>query len=302
MAIITGALRAPLTLIGALAIALATSLASVSSLAAEPAQLILRVDDIGMTHATNQGLQDIADLKIPFAASVMFNTPWHQEAVEILRANPQISVGVHLTLNAEWRHYRWGPIAGRNEVPSLINPKGYFYPSTAEFLQQDINLDQVKLELEAQIKRAIATGLPIEYVDYHMRTALATDEMIAVVTQLAKQYQLRMSMRMGEAYTTLFDVPIKEKAATFLAHLDNKLEADKVNVLILHAARPNPEMQALIDLNNPIMNTKDMAPLVAQHRAAELEVLLSPEAQKRFNSDNIKLINYADVANPFAQP
>lgn len=283
-------------------LALTTLIGSLSATAAEsdPSKLILRVDDIGMTHATNQGLRDLAALDIPFAASVMFNTPWHQEAVEILRANPQISVGVHLTLNAEWRHYRWGPIAGRNEVPSLINNKGYFYPSTAEFLQQEIDLDEVRLELEAQIKRAIATGLPIEYVDYHMRTALANDEMIAVVTALAKQYQLRMSMRMGEAYTTMFDVPIKDKAATFLAHLDHKLEADKVNMLIIHAARPNPEMQALIDLNNPVMNTQDMQPLVAQHRAAELEMLLSPEVQKRFKDGSIKLINYADTDNPFA--
>ncbi|WP_084005058.1 ChbG/HpnK family deacetylase [Gilvimarinus polysaccharolyticus] len=266
---------------------------------AQPDQLIIRVDDIGMTHATNQGLQDLAALKIPFAASVMFTTPWHQEAVEILRANPQISVGVHLTLNAEWRHYRWGPIAGRKEVPSLINENGYFYPSTDEFLQQDINLDEVRLELEAQIKRALATGLPIEYVDYHMRTALATDAMIAVVTDLAKQYQLRMSMRMGEAFITMFDVPIETKKSVFLDHIDNQLQADKVNVVIIHAARNQPEIQALIDLNNPIMNTSDMQPLVALHRSTELEMLLEAAASGRF--DNLQLINYADTPNPFAK-
>ena len=301
MKLLTRALHTWLAATGALAIALAASALSAHAMAADPAKLILRVDDIGMTHATNQGLQDIADLKIPFAASVMFTTPWYQEAVEILRANPQISVGVHLTLNAEWRHYRWGPIAGRNEVPSLINDTGYFYPSTAEFLAQDINLDEVRLELEAQIKRAIDTGLPIAYVDYHMRTALATDEMVKVVTELAQKYQLRMSMRMGEAYSTMFDVPIEEKADTFLAHLDSELDASKVNVIILHAARPNPEMQALIDLNNPMMNTADMAPLVSQHRATELGMLLSPEVQKRFRRGDISLINYADTDNPFAQ-
>lgn len=266
---------------------------------AEPLRLILRVDDIGMTHATNQGLRDLAALGIPFAASVMFTTPWYQEGVEILKQNPQISVGVHLTLNAEWRHYRWGPIAGRNEVPSLINETGYFYPSTAEFLAQDIKLDEVRLELEAQIQRALATGLDIAYVDYHMRTALATPELEQVVTELAQQYQLRMSMRMGEAVTTLFDVPIEQKQQRFLQHLDSGLNADKVNVLVIHAARNHPEMQALIDLNNPIMNTEDMEPLVARHRATELEMLLSPEARQRFQSGKMELINYHQTPNPF---
>ncbi|WP_020208433.1 ChbG/HpnK family deacetylase [Gilvimarinus chinensis] len=271
-----------------------------ASLAA-PKQLILRVDDIGMTHATNQGLQDLADLGIPFAASVMFTTPWYQEGVEILKQNPQISVGVHLTLNAEWRHYRWGPIAGRTEVSSLINETGYFYPSTAEFLAQNVNLDEVRLELEAQIKRALATGLNIAYVDYHMRTALATPELTQVVTELAEKYQLRMSMRMGEAVMTMFDVPVAEKQERFFKHLENGLESDKVNVLVIHAARNQPEMQALIDLNNPVMNTDDLEPLVAQHRATELHMLLSEEAKQWFESNEVRLINYHQVANPFAK-
>ncbi|UTF60069.1 ChbG/HpnK family deacetylase [Gilvimarinus sp. DA14] len=266
---------------------------------AAPAQLILRVDDIGMSHATNQGLQDLADLGIPFAASVMFTTPWYQEGVEILKQNPQISVGVHLTLNAEWRHYRWGPIAGRTEVPSLINETGYFYPSTAEFLAQDINLDEVRLELEAQIKRALASGLDIAYVDYHMRTALATPELTQVVTELAEKYRLRMSMRMGEAVMTMFDVPVAEKQKRFLEHLQNGLQRDKVNVLVIHAARNQPEMQALIDLNNPVMNSKDMQPLVAQHRATELEMLLSNETKQWFKSNDVELINYHQVPNPY---
>lgn len=262
-------------------------------------KVIIRVDDIGMTHATNQGLKDLAALDIPFAASVMFTTPWYQEGVEILKKNPHISVGVHLTLNAEWRHYRWGPIAGRKEVPTLINPHGHFYPSTAEFLEQDINADEVKVELEAQIQRALSTDLPIAYVDYHMRTALATPELTAVVVELAKKYKLRMSMRMGEAVTTLFDVPIDEKKSFFLNHLENKLDPERVNVLVIHAARDQPEMQALIDLNNPIMNTDEMEPLVAKHRSAELSMLLSDDVKAHFDANKIQFINYHDTPNPF---
>lgn len=277
------------------------SLTSLASQAEESQpKLILRVDDIGMTHATNVGLRELAEKGIPFAASVMFTTPWYQEGVEILKDNPHISVGIHLTLNAEWRHYRWGPIAGRYEVPSIINEIGYFYPSTKEFLESGYKLDEVRTELEAQIQRALATGLNIAYVDYHMRTALATPELKAVVEELAKKYKLRMSMMMGEATTTMFDVPIEDKKATFINHIKNNLKEDQVNLVIIHAARAHPEMQVLVDLNNPAMNTQDMEPLVAMHREAELGMLLSPEVNKLFKQQDIQFINYHDLENPFA--
>ena len=67
--------------------------------------VLIRVDDIGMNHAVNMALKQMAEKKIPLSASVMFACPWHREAVEILKKNPHISVGVHLTLNSEWRYY-----------------------------------------------------------------------------------------------------------------------------------------------------------------------------------------------------
>ena len=70
-------------------------------------KLVLRTDDIGMNHSVNLGLKELAGTKIPFSASVMFACPWYQEAVEILKQNPQVAVGIHLTLTAEWKYYRW---------------------------------------------------------------------------------------------------------------------------------------------------------------------------------------------------
>src|SRR5688500_9593697 len=72
-------------------------------------ELILRIDDIGMNHSVNLALEKIAALNVPVSASVMFACPWYQEAVEILRKNPHVSVGVHLVLNSEWKGFRWGP-------------------------------------------------------------------------------------------------------------------------------------------------------------------------------------------------
>src|SRR6266513_5595749 len=110
-------------------------------------KLLVRIDDIGMSHAVNQALQELADTRMPLSASVLFVCPWYQEAVEILKKNSHISVGAHLALNSEWKGYRWGPILGKEAVPTLVDSVGYFTSSTEQFLARKYDLGEVEREL-----------------------------------------------------------------------------------------------------------------------------------------------------------
>src|SRR5437016_7148531 len=94
-----------------------------------PVYLIIRTDDAGMSHSVNMGLQRLIDARLPISVSVMFPCPWYQETVEILKRHPEVAVGIHLTLNSEWRNYRWGPVTGREAVPTLVDSNGYFFQS-----------------------------------------------------------------------------------------------------------------------------------------------------------------------------
>src|SRR5687767_15305496 len=109
-----------------------------------PPQLLLRLDDNGMNHSVTMAIQQVAETGIPFSTSVMFACPWYQEAVTVLKKYPKLSVGVHLTLNSEWKHYRWGPVLGRSAVPSLVDSNGHFHASTAAFLKSQYKLDEVE--------------------------------------------------------------------------------------------------------------------------------------------------------------
>ena len=258
-------------------------------------KLLLRVDDIGMNHSVNLALKQIAATKMRVSASVMFACPWYQEAVDILKENPQIAVGVHLTLNSEWKHYRWGPILGREAVPSLVDDVGYFHPSTKAFLASSYKPDEVEKELEAQIKRALSTGLKIEYIDFHMRTALATPELTDITIKLARKYNLKRSMFMGEKYKTMFDVSADKKKDEFLSYLKTGLDTKDVNIVIIHAAQANPEMKALVDMNNATQRSDMGEPIVAMHREAELNMLISSETKKVIHDKEIQLVNYADL-------
>lgn len=260
----------------------------------QPPALLVRVDDIGMNHSVNMALEQVAAMQVPLSASVMFACPWYQEAVEILRRNPQISVGVHLTLNSEWKGYRWGPVLGKEAVPTLVDSVGYLLPSTAAFLEHRYDLGEVERELSAQVERALRSGLHVDYVDYHMGTAVATPALRAVVERVAEKYGLGISRYFGEQYHTMFDTPVTEKRRAFAAHLAS-LTPGSLNLVVVHVAEATPEMRALVDMNNAAQNTAAGKPMVARHRQAELEMLRSPEFAQLRGSGRVALVSYRDV-------
>ena len=257
-------------------------------------EILLRLDDVGMNHSVNTAIARVAATGMPFSVSVMFACPWYQEAVEILRKNPHVAVGVHLVLNSEWRNYRWGPVLGKAGVPTLVDSVGYFLPSTDAFLATKYDLGEAERELSAQMDRAMASGLKISYVDHHMGTAAATPELRVVLERVAKKYGVGISRYFGESYHTMFDTPIEAKKTEFLAHLAGA-GASRVNLVVVHAAAQSPEMDVLFDNNNATQNTGDGVPLVARHRQSELEMILSPEFADRVRSGRVTLVTYAQL-------
>ena len=257
-------------------------------------RVLLRLDDNGMNHSVNTAIEKVAETGIPFSTSIMFACPWYQEAVAILKKYPNVSCGVHLTLNSEWKYYRWGPVLGKTAVPSLVDTVGYFHPSGTAFLKSNYSLDEVEKELSAQIERALNSGLRIDYVDYHMGTAVATPQLRAIVEKLAKKNGLAISRYFGESYKTMFEISVEKKKAEFLKHVSS-LNADKTNLVVLHLAEATPEMNAIIDMNSADMQAKSGEPIVAMHRSTELAMLLSKEFQDMVKNKKIKLVTYYDL-------
>jgi predicted glycoside hydrolase/deacetylase ChbG (UPF0249 family) len=112
---------------------------------------------------------------------------------EIFKAHPDADLGLHLTFTSEWQGYRWGPITSRALVGSLVGPDGYFYASTKEFVEH-AKLDEVEMEIHAQIERAKSMGLEPSHLDSHMHALYATPELFGVFLKVAHEYKLPIRM------------------------------------------------------------------------------------------------------------
>lgn len=252
------------------------------------AQLLLRCDDIGMCHGVNMATKKIVETGIPFSASVMFACPWYQEAVEILKNQPQIAVGIHLTLGSEWKNYRWGPISGKSVVPSLVDSIGYFYPTPGDLIRRKPKIAEIETEFRAQIDRALSTGLKIVYLDNHMGAGLYNEQERQLLEKLAKEYKLGISGYFDEQYFKGFsEIPFDQQKDSVVAAVQ-KLKPGKPYLMVLHLGMQGSEMDALQDSNEGGVK------LMSQQRETELQMLLSPEF-KNAATNQVELINYNNL-------
>ncbi len=248
--------------------------------------ILIRCDDIGMCHDVNMAAKQVLETGIPVSMSVMVPCAWFTEAAEMLKQYPNVSVGIHLTLNSEWKNYRWGPVAGASVVPSLVDSLGNFFPSRSKLFDNKPKLSEIETELRAQIDRALLAGLKIDYLDHHMGAAVQTPETRAIVEKLAAEYKLSISRYYDEVEIQgwYFASPA-DKADTLLEKLKTA-QPGQTNLMVIHVGLDGAEMGAMEDLNP--FGPKDMC----KHRNGELNGLIAPAFQQLLKDATYRLVNY----------
>jgi len=185
----------------------------------------------------------------------MVPCPWARDAAARYRGE---DVGVHLTVNAEWERYRWGPIT---HSPSLLDGDGGF-PRTIEDFWDHADVDEVRRECRAQIERAILWGFDVSHLDAHMSTLLLRPEFFDVYLELALDFDLPVRIADGSRPDRL-GFPAREVAEDAgVVFVDRVLSARRlgarvaiatrlaalepgVTELRLHPAVDTPELRAL---------------------------------------------------------
>jgi hypothetical protein len=170
-----------------------TSLAEALGYGPDSTLLIVACDDLGLSHSSNVGVYEALRSGMATTSGLMVPCPWARDAAAQYRGE---DVGVHLTLNAEYDLYRWGPIT---QAPSLLDGDGGF-PRTLEDLWDHADLDEVRRECRAQIERAILWGFDVSHLSSHLGALEYRAEFFDIALELAEEFELplRLSASDGE--------------------------------------------------------------------------------------------------------
>lgn len=261
-------------------------------------RLIIRADDMGAFRSVNIACMEGYKKGVETCIEVMVVTPWFPEAVRLLRENPGIDVGLHLTITSEWDNVKWRPLT---PCPSLTDSNGYFlpmlfpnpaYPGLA-ITENKWNLAEVEREFRAQIEMALKNVPQISHLSGHMLSTGFDPEIVKMVRRLAKEYNLPAIDRSDAMKEYNFNYvgyegdrnTPAEKETSFLKMLD-KLEAGKNYMFLDHPALDNEEMKTVshIEYEN-----------VAMDRQGVTDLFTSSRVKQALKDKQIDLISYNDL-------
>lgn len=272
--------------------------------------LIIHADDLGVAYSENSASIAALEQGPVNSASIMVPCPWFPDIAAYARNHKFMDFGLHLTLNSEWKYYKWGPVTSLSEVPSLVNANGYFY-SLVDSLQRAAKPEEVKIELENQVKKAYRFGIDVTHLDAHMGAAASTPEFLKAYIEVGKAYRLpvlldkRVYLLDDKKVNALLDKSVavldgihtagpedyKSGMAAFYTKVLEGLDPG-VHCLLIHLAYNDAEMKAM---------TIDHPDWGAGWRQADFDFFTSRECEKILEKEQIILITWREIRDKISR-
>ncbi|MFH1196427.1 MAG: ChbG/HpnK family deacetylase [bacterium] len=263
---------------------------TIPAIGQEAIKLIVRGDDMGFCHATNEACIKAYQEGILTSTEVLVNGPWFLDAAEMLCDNPGLDVGAHLTLTSEWANYKWGPITNSS---SLVDEDGYFPLDKYSFAALNPSSEEIEMELRRQIQLAIEHIPTVSHLSFHMGTAIYNAEWTEITYNLSVEYNLPMVPYGEPRWVDVWGVPVDNKENAMNALFENLQRG--LTVIVCHPSLDNAETQAIKGSGNLDPNVR-----MSVHRQAETDALCSDRIKQTIVDHNIQLVSYLDTYNTFS--
>lgn len=264
--------------------------------------LIIHADDLGVAHSADDASFAALESGAVTSASVMMPTPWVTEVAKWFKAHPDADLGLHLTLTSEWKDYRWGPVAPRDQVPSLLEPDGYFWPAEIPLMKHGTPED-VEREIRAQVERALAMGIHPTHLDTHMGTLVLRRDYYAAFVKVAHEYHLPfLALHVSGPQANWLSMlkptdPVLDSLTQFTPAVKPETWTESyvkalndlkpgLNEFIVHLGHDDSELEAI---------TAGYHGWDAAWRARDFKAVNSPEFRKAIADNHIILVHWKDL-------
>jgi len=264
--------------------------------------LIIHADDLAVAHSEDAASFDALDKGAVTSASILMPCPWVTEVAEYAKTHPDADLGIHLALTSEWKPYRWGPVASKDTVPSLLDAAGTLWSDTP-LVAQHVKAEEAEREYRAQVEAALASGISPTHVDTHMGSAIASPEIFAAYVKVAHQHHLpflavripgvtdKLLSALSPNDVLLDAIVIASPAVHADQWKDFYLNAVRnlkpgLTEMIVHLGHDDAELQAV---------TVDHPDFGAAWRQRDYDAVTSPEFKQALQENHIVLVKWKDL-------
>lgn len=268
-------------------ILLSIAICMVAVQATQAQRLIVRMDDLGVTHATNLAIIKCYEEGIGRSAEVMSVCPWFMEAANMLKEYPGLDVGVHITLCCEWAGFKWRPLT---DCPSLCDEDGYLIGKTQN---PNATLEDVEKEMRAQIELAMKYIDNVTHITDHCMWTMRP-EFKELAIRVAEEYGLRYQGQGDyDAEIGIESLPMGfggGNRAPRLLDAIKKMEKGKTYWTIEHPSLDNEEMRGIYEVT-----ARGEKRYAGPDRQDVTNAFTDPEIMKYIKENGIELVSFGDV-------
>lgn len=278
--------------------------------------LIITGDDFGISPQVNQAIIKAHREGILTSASLVVGGKAFEEAVDLARANPGLSVGLHIVL------VQGKSVLPHQRIPQLVDEEGNF-PSNPilaglRYFFQGEAAKEIREELKAQIEKFLSTGLTLAFINGHLNIHVHP-RVFGIIMELGQELgiknfrlpreELLLTLRSDRSrmFSKLFHSitfnllsrycksVLEEKGFHFTDKVYGLLQSGDMNASYVRAL-----IRGITRGVNEVYFHPCLLPcpeysrwMPEYHPGEELEVLVSKEIKELISASSIQLVDYS---------
>ncbi|MBQ8870293.1 MAG: ChbG/HpnK family deacetylase [Alphaproteobacteria bacterium] len=209
------------------------------------ANIIFNADDFGISKGVNEAIVKAYNEGVLNSASLMVNQKYAHEAIKLYQNMPNLALGIHVNLTNEYSTSK------AENIPLLVDKNrkfknGFLMLFLLSIFKPKTFKQQVRTEIEAQIKKALDMGIKLSHIDSHRHIHMIP-LIFDVVKEMMDKYGIRktrvinenifMTIKTNKNKSYLFDGGLIKYALLMLFYMINSYKSKTYFYTMLYTCK-----------------------------------------------------------------